>query len=187
MIKLKTLIPEHVVKKQHLLEKSDIVYKNSTEAEDEKASSAPDEFLIWINYYPLLNKAAKFNAKLTDVRTYLPKDDVQDKEDSGFFKKLGKSFLKAISGANKPGIDFEFTAPRFEGVASMGVDYKDGKFTLGKVRGFSGSSDEVPGYLTDEAVDKFIKYLLTRSEYADALKQAFPDIETTLKPDAFKK
>jgi len=187
MIKLKELLPENINKKQHLLEKSDIVYKNSTEAEDEKALPAADMFLIWINYYPLLNKAAKFNAKLTDVRTYLPKDDVQDTEDSGFLKKLGKSFLKAISGADKPGIDFEFTAPRFNGVASIGVDYKDGKFTLGKVRGFSGSSDEVPGYLTDEAVDKFIKYLLTQSQYAQALKEAFPDIQKALTPESFKK
>ena len=184
MIKLKTLIPEHVTKKQHLIE-AGVVYKNDTNATDETASSAPDEFLIWINYYPLMNKAAKFNASLTDLEMFLPKEEAESTEDSGFFKKLGRSIVKAIGSSSDPGIEFEFTAPRFEGTARLALNYDNGKFTLGKVRRFDRNA--VDGYLTDESVDKFIKFLLTRSKYADALKEAFPDIETALKPESFKK
>lgn len=185
MIRLKFLLPESVKKNQFITEAS-VVYKNDSSATDDKASSASDEFLVWFKYYPVANKAAKFNAKLTNVETFVPKEEAQDIEQGGLLKKLGKSFLKAVSGSITPGIEFEFTSPRFKGTGRISVDYENNKFKLGKVRRFVGK-DAVDGYLTDEAVDKFIKYLLTQSQYAEALKQAFPDIENALTADSFKK
>lgn len=185
MIRLKSLLPESVNKIHYVIE-ANIVYKNDSNATDDKASSASDEFLVWFKYYPVANKAAKFNAKLTNVETFVPKEEAQDIEQGGLLKKLGKSFLKAVSGSTTPGIEFEFTSPRFKGTGRIALDYKNGKFTLGAVRKFAGR-DAVDGYLTDEAVDKFIKYLLTQSQYAEALKQAFPDIENALTANSFKK
>jgi hypothetical protein len=67
MIKLKTLLPKHVVAEAmpgQIGAVAAATNRNKGAADSEEPSSASDEFYMWVNYNPVYKKSAQFNCKL---------------------------------------------------------------------------------------------------------------------------
>lgn len=133
---------------------------------EEKASDKPDEFLCEVLYDDLYKKWATLNCKVTDCK--FQKAD----EKQGFFKKLfsGGSYLS-----------FELETDRLKRPIELTFKLKNGLFE----RSGKNNDKSLTGYVSDEHQEKFIKWVLTQSQWKDKLKETFEDIDKSFTKESF--
>lgn len=181
MIKLKTLLPKHIVVEAmpgQIGAVAAATNRNKGAADSEEPSSASDEFYMWVNYNPVYNKSAQFNCKLENVEIYKQEEKP---EGGGFFKKLGAKISKALGGDST--VTLTFSSPRIKEKIGLILVSKDNKF---KAATLSSSSEQLQAAITKEHAPKFINYLINQSKWKNELKQSFPDIDKQLTPESFE-
>ena len=181
MIKLKTLLPEHIVKEAMPGQIGAVAAAslNTKNAEDEEPSSAPDEFHMWVKYDPLRKRSAQFNCKIENVNIDNQQKSSEKPTDGGFFKKLGAKIAKAL--ASDSTITITLSSPRVKEKIGLFLVMKDDKFKAVT----SSTAQELQAALTKEQAPKFISYLLGQSKWKDKLKENFPNIDKQLTPESF--
>lgn len=143
------------------------VHHKSKDATKEKASDKPDEFLCSALVNPIYNKWGEYNSKLVNCEFSVAK------EKKGFFNKLF---------SDDTTLEFDLESDLLKQKIKMTFKLKKDKFVKTKYNG----TDFVTGYICDEHIDKFIKYLLTQSKWTKELKEAIPDIETKFTKESFE-
>lgn len=132
----------------------------------EEASEKPDEFLTNVLVNRELKKWGSFNCKVTKC------DIHKEEEKKGFFKKL-------FSGSSY--ILFELKSDSLKLPVEMAFELKKGKFE----RTSSSNKDVASGYVDEAHQDKFIKWVLTQSQWKDELKKNFENISELLTKESF--
>lgn len=182
MIKLKTLLPEHIVKEAMPGQIGAVAAAslNAKNAKDEEPSSASDEFYMWVKYDPLRKKSAQFNCKIENVSIYSGQKSSEKPTDGGFFKKLGAKIAKAF--ASDSTITVTLSSPSIKEKIGLFLVMKDDKFKAVT----SSTAQELQASVTKEHAPKFINYLIKQSKWKNELKENFPDIEKQLTPESFE-
>lgn len=148
--------------------------KSSSETEDEKASSAPDEFLMGIRVSLTPKKFRIKNVKFSKVE--VSKKEGEGEEKKGFFGKLGSKLASAVGINSKIILYFD---AGFNKQVSLGLQNKNGKFVP---EDFSEVTKTLYGYVEDEAKQKLINFVKKLPE----VKEAFPEIDKMIDDNSFK-
>lgn len=179
MIKLKTLLPEHVINEAPPGGIGGVAAAtlNRKNRRDEEPSSASDEFLLWVKYDALYNRTSKINCKLEAVE--IVKEE-EKPAGGGFFKKLAANISKALGGVST--ITCLFSSENLDEQVILALALKNDKFQAVA----RSKTSNYQGVVTEEHASKFIKYLINQSKWKNEISENFPDIEKQLTPDSFQ-
>lgn len=147
--------------------------RKSSKPIEEEPSDKPDEFLLEVKVNPTLGKWGKYNCKLVDCKM----EKIEPKK--SFFGKISDKIFSESSS-----IKLRFQSDLLKQKVLVVFKFKGDKFVrIGDPR----SETLAYGYVVSDHIDKFLKYLLTQSQWKSELKENFEDIEKILTKESFNK
>jgi len=138
----------------------------------EEPSDKPDEFLLEVKVQPTLGKWGKYNCKLVDCKI----EKVEPKK--SFFGKISDKIFSESST-----IKLKFQSDLLKQKVLVTFKFKNDKFVK---TGDPRLDTLAYGYVVSEHIDKFLKYLLTQSQWKGDLKENFENIDKILTKESFK-
>ncbi len=147
--------------------------RKSSKPIEEEPSDKPDEFLLEVKVNPTLGKWGKYNCKLVDCKI----EKIEPKK--SFFGKISDKIFSESSS-----IKLRFQSDLLKQKVLVVFKLKGDKFVrIGDPR----SETLAYGYVVSDHIDKFLKYLLTQSQWKNELKENFENIEKILTKESFTK